>query len=274
MDPRKRNGDQAAAWFGLGQVLLPLHLGAPAARFGGERLYRHGKELPDGDQADDSDKAPEQAVVEKDARPWVEQRIFFDHRPITGNGVVVKKSDGVEDARPEVFERPRRREGVDAYDVKHEERGALQIDNEYLAGKRGDEKEQRAEKKDLDDSDREERLHVPEKVVGGNAGVVSPWSERAEVTAEDHPGKRENCCDEGASPASAQVGELIDRLGKQYLHSIALEVAKNRGAEDRGDNYHPEEAGADVVVRVSPRPVEKDFAVGVAYGAEALAGDA
>ena len=86
-----------------------------------------------------------------------------------------------------------------------------------------------------------------------DAGVVGPRREGAEERAEDHAGEGEDGGDEGAGPASAEVGELGDGLGKEDLVGVALEVAQDGGAEDGGDDDDAEERGADVVVGVGVR---------------------
>ena len=90
---------------------------------------------------------------------------------------------------------------------------------------------------------------------------------------KQHAGEGEDGGDEGASPASAEVGEFGDGLGKEDLVGVALEVAQDGGAEDGGDDDDAEERGADVVEGVGVRAVEKDLAVAVADGAEAFGGN-
>ena len=91
--------------------------------------------------------------------------------------------------------------------------------------------------------------------------------------AEEQAGEGEDGGDEGAGPASAEVGELGDGLGKEDLVGVALEVAQDGGAEDGGDDDDAEEREADVVVGVGVRPIEQDLAVAVADRAEAFDGD-
>ena len=50
-----------------------------------------------------------------------------------------------------MLERAGREEHRDADEVDHEQRHALQIDDEDLAGERGDREEERAEEENLDD---------------------------------------------------------------------------------------------------------------------------
>ena len=110
-------------------------------------------------------------------------------------------------------------------------------------------------------------------MVGADADVVGPGGEGAEELAEEQSGEGEDGSDEGAGPAAAEVGELGDGLGEEDLDGVALEVAQDGGAEDGGDDDDAEEADADVVVDVGVGAVEEDLAVGVADGAQALAGD-
>ena len=63
------------------------------------------------------------------------------------------------------------------------------------------------------------------------------------------------------SPAAAEVGELGDGLGEDDLVGVALEVAKDGGAEDGGDDDAAEEAEDDVVEAGGVRTVEQDFVV-------------
>ena len=83
---------------------------------------------------------------------------------------------------------------------------------------------------------------------------------------EHHAGEDENRGDEGAGPASAEVGELGDGLSKEDLISVALEVAKDRSAEDGGDYDDSEERGEDVVIGIGVGAVEQDLAVPAADG--------
>src|ERR1039457_3342263 len=80
----------------------------------------------------------EQAVIQEDAfggvrRPGVQQRVAFDNGPVTRDGIVVQETDGVEDAGPEVLEGSRGVENGDAEEIEHEDRRALQVDDEDLA---------------------------------------------------------------------------------------------------------------------------------------------
>src|SRR5271156_4040768 len=109
-------------------------------------------------------------------------------------------------------------------------------------------------------------------MVGADAGVVCPGGERAEEFAEEQPGEGEDSGDKRSRPAAAEVRELRDGLGEEYLDGIALEIAKYGSTKYRGDDYYAEEADADVVIDVGPRAVEQNFAVGAADGAETLAG--
>jgi hypothetical protein len=125
------------------------------------------------------------------------------------------EADGIENAGPEALERAGREKDGDANHVKHEQSDTLQIDDENLAGERGDREEGGADEKYLDDEDGEERLKVSPEVIGTDAGVVGPWCERAEKSSEHHAGEGEDGGDEGTGPASAEVGELGDGLGKR-----------------------------------------------------------
>jgi hypothetical protein len=105
-------------------------------------------------------------------------------------------------------------------------------------------------------------------MVRTDAGVVSPRRESAEEGAQHHARKRKDGGDEGASPASPEVSELGDGLGKNNLVGVALKVAENGGAENGGDDDDAEKRGADVVERVGVCGIQQDLPVAVADGAE------
>ena len=52
--------------------------------------------------------------------------------------------------------------------------------------------------------------------------------------------------DEGAGPATAQIGELGDRFGEDHLIRIALKVTQNGRAEDRRHHDGAEEAELEI----------------------------
>jgi hypothetical protein len=263
---RQDCGDQRPFGCRFGLVLLLGLGGAAALRFRRQRLDRHGKAPVDDGERDESDRHPEQAVVEEDAvgrmrRPRQQLRVLLDHGPVAGHHVGHLQPDGIEDARPEVFERARRVEDRGEGEVQHQHRDALHIDQEDLAGERGDQEEERAEEEDLDDDDGEERLPVPPRVSAGDAGVVGPGSERPQRLAEDHAREGEDAGDERAGPASAQVGELADGLGEDHLVGVALEVAQHRRAEDGGDDDGPEQGEEAVEDGRRIGPVQQLLAV-------------
>ena len=76
---------------------------------------------------------------------------------------------------------------------------------------------------------------------GADAGVVGPGREAASDYAKEHAGEDEQRDDDGAGPASAEVGELGDGLGEDHLIGVALKVAQDRWSEDRGDDDHAED---------------------------------
>src|SRR5580693_3780739 len=105
-------------------------------------------------------------------------------------------------------------------------------------------------------------------MIGTDTSVICPGRERAEEGPKHHAGESEYRCDERSSPASAEVGELGNGLGKKNLVGVALEVAQNRGPEDGGDDDDAEESSADVVERVGECRIPQDLAIAVADGAE------
>ena len=110
-------------------------------------------------------------------------------------------------------------------------------------------------------------------MVWTDARMVGPRRERAEVSAEEHAGEGEDGSDEGAGPASAQVGEFRDGLSEENLISVALEVAENGCAEDGGDNDDAEQSRAEIVVGVGVRSIEQDFAIAAADWSEVFGRD-
>src|ERR1700761_510294 len=91
--------------------------------------------------------------------------------------------------------------------------------------------------------------------------MIRPGSEGAGKGAKHQSGKDENGGDERAGPASAQIGELRNRLSEKYLISIALKVAQHRGAKDSRDDDDSEERRADIIEGVRIRGIEQDFAI-------------
>ena len=100
-----------------------------------------------------------------------------------------------------MLERTRGAEGIDADKVEHEDRCALQVDNENLARESGDKEEERTQKENLEDDDGEERLQVPGKMVRADTGVVCPGAkvprnspkirpEKAKTVATKEPAQR------------------------------------------------------------------------------------
>ena len=67
VDAGELRRDQAAPWRDRGQFLLAGQGGAFAAGCGGQRLDRHGEELPKRDEREQADGAPQQAVIQEDA---------------------------------------------------------------------------------------------------------------------------------------------------------------------------------------------------------------
>ncbi len=78
-----------------------------------------------------------------------------------------------------------RAEGVDADEVEHEDRRALQVDDEDLARECCDEEEEGAKEKYLEYDDGEERLEVPAEVVWADAGMIGPGSQGAKELSEE-----------------------------------------------------------------------------------------
>jgi hypothetical protein len=68
-------------------------------------------------------------------------RVALHDSPIASDGVTIEKADGVEDAGPEVLERTRRAKGIHADKVDHENRRALQVNDENFARESGDKEE-------------------------------------------------------------------------------------------------------------------------------------
>src|ERR1700675_154513 len=101
-----------------------------------------------------------------------------------------------------------------------------------------------------------------------DASVVRPRREGAEIRSGQHAGKGEDGGNEGARPASAQVGEFRDGLREEDLVSVALEVAKDAGAENSGNDDDAEQRSSDVVKRIGVGRIEQDLAISVADGTE------
>src|SRR5471032_11343 len=107
-------------------------------------------------------------------------------------------------------------------------------------------------------------------------GPMRAWSAQGARVPKNSPKSRPEKADRGGErpgPASAEVGELRDGLGEEDLDGVALEIAQDGGAEDSGDDDDAEEGDADIVIYVGIGAVEQHLAVGIADGAEALAGD-
>ncbi len=192
-------------------------------------------------QRDHAHRQPQQAVVQKHAlahlrRPGEEQRVLLRHRPIARQHVGQLQPDRVEDARPEVFQRPRGAKDRGGDQVHHEDRDALQVHDEDLARQRRHHEKQRAQKKDLDDHDEQKRLPVPPGVAAGDARVVRPRRQRPGRLADNHARERNNAGHERSCPAATEVRKLRNRLGEDQLQRVALEVAQHGRAEDCGNN--------------------------------------
>lgn len=99
--------------------------------------------------------------------PGEELRVALNNCPIASDGVTVETADRVEDAGPEVLERTRVvPKAFDTDQVKHEDRGALQVDDKDLARESGDKEEQRTQKENLEDDDEKERLRYQKRWLG------------------------------------------------------------------------------------------------------------
>ena len=141
----------------------------------------------------------------------------------------------------------------------------------YLAGEGGDSEESGADEEDLDHENGEKRLQVGPEMIRPDAGVVCPGREGAEERAQHHAGKSKDGGDERTGPASAKVGEFGDGLCEEDLVGVALEVAQDRGAEDRGDHDDAEKPGEHVVEAYwHKRPFSSDFAIAAADRTEAF----
>ena len=103
----------------------------------------------------------------------------------------------------------------------------------------------------------QKRLKVSPEMVGRDAGMVCPRRERAKVGAEHHAREGEDGRDKGAGPASAEVSELGDRLGKKDLVGVALEVAQDRGAEDGRDDDDAEKPGEASLRMLAKGPLRR-----------------
>ena len=182
--------------------------GAAFAADRGEGFDGHREKREAGDERNQTETAPDKAVVEEDAGPVHQQCVFLDDGPVARDAVHQKKSGGIEDAAPETFEAARGAEDGDADDVDHEDGDALEIDDDNFAGERGDAEEERAEEENLRDDEIEERLEIPPDVAAGEARVIGPWNGGAGHGAEDHAAEGERDGDEGACPAAAEVVEF------------------------------------------------------------------
>lgn len=144
-------------------------------------------------------------------------RVALDTCPIASDGVTVEKADWVEDAGPKVLERTRGAKGIDANQVKHEDRSALQVDDKDLARESGDKEKKRTQKENLEDDDGKELLQIPGKMLRANTGVVSPRSECGEKLTEEQTRKGKNRRDKRAGPTATEVSKLRDGFGEEYL---------------------------------------------------------
>ena len=120
----------------------------------------------------------------------------------------------------------------------------------------------------------EEWLKVSPEMIGHDAGVVGPGREGAEKSTEHHARESEDGGDEGAGPASAEVRELGDGLGEKNLVGVALEVAEDRGSEDRRNYDDAEESGKEIVEGVRVRRIQHNLAIAAADRTEAFRGNA
>ncbi len=78
-------------------------------------------------------------------------------------------------------------------------------------------------------------------MIGADAGMVRPGSERAGEGSEKHAGEGKGGGDEGTGPASAEVGEFGNGLGEDDLVGVALKVAEDGRAEDGGHDDDAEQ---------------------------------
>ncbi len=67
MDDGEAGGDEAAGALASARSCSRAMAARLPLRAGGECFYRHGEEFPDGQEREDADGAPEEAVVEEDA---------------------------------------------------------------------------------------------------------------------------------------------------------------------------------------------------------------
>ena len=160
----------------------------------------------------------------------------------------------------------------DADDIHHEQRGTLQVHDEDPACQRTDGEEQGAEKEDLHDHDRQERLQVPRQVIRANAGMIRPWGERPEPCTEHHACEYTDAGDKRARPAPAQVGKFRDRLGEQDLIGVTLEITQHGRAENRGNHDDPERRCIGGIDGIRVGTVQQHLAVLEANDAKALGG--
>src|SRR3984957_4944397 len=167
-----------------------------------------------------------------------------------------------------------RGEDGEANDIEHEERDALEIDDEDFAGEGGDHEEDRPDKKYLNGDDRKKWLEVVPEMIRLDARVIGPRGKCSKEGAEHHAGEGEEGSHVGAGPAPAEIAEFGDRLGEQNLVGVALEVAEDGSAEDGSDDDDAEQRGSDIVVGIRVGRIQKNLAIAVADGAEVFRGHA
>ena len=182
-------GDEGAGGFDVGGIVFAFAGGAAALRDGGEGFDREREEGVDDDEAEDADADPDEAVVEEDAGQVELQGVLLDGSPVAGDGVEQADADGIEDGGPEVLEGTRGGEDDVEDEVDDEERDALKVDDEELAGESGDGEEDRAEEEDLHDGDEEEGVQVPVEGAVARCGRGRPRG-RAFRRLRRGPGRR------------------------------------------------------------------------------------
>ena len=110
-------------------------------------------------------------------------------------------------------------------------------------------------------------------MIGTDTGVVCPGREGTKEGAEHHAGEGEHGGNERARPASAEVGEFGNGLGKQDLIGVALEVAEDGSAKDGCNDNDAEKRCTEVIEGVGKRRIEEDLATAVADRAKAFGRD-
>ena len=141
----------------------------------------------------------------------------------------------------------------DADDVRHEQRHALQIDDEYLARQGRNRKEQRSGEKYLNHDDRKKRLQIPAQMIRADAGVIRPRREACqEYVPISRPLKTNTVMTNEPAQRPPEVREFGDRLGEENLVCIALKIAQDRRAENRRNDDQTEQAGRLRSLNVMP----------------------